>query len=367
MTVDQYQKRRDRLRKSVRQHAASLLVTHPVNVSYLTGFTGEDSYLWVSPDGDLLLSDPRFEEQIGEECPGLPTFIRRPGESLAEVVMGQVSGSASAPLGIEAHRLSVDVFDAWQRQLPDGAMVKTSGLVEQLRMIKDKDEVLRIRRAVDVAQRVFVAVRAQLSARHTERDIADEIERLTRVLGGSGCAFKTIVAAGPRAALPHAIPGEHRLGDQPFVLIDWGAVVAGYRSDLTRVLVTSKIPAKFARIYEVVLAAQQAAIAALKPGVPVSEIDRVAREVVAAAGHGPRFNHGLGHGIGLDIHEAPRLGAKPDLTLEAGMVVTVEPGVYYPGWGGIRIEDDVLITSAGHEVLSSLSRELHENCVDLLA
>jgi Xaa-Pro aminopeptidase len=151
------------------------------------------------------------------------------------------------------------------------------------------------------------------------------------------------------------------------VLIDWGATIDGYRSDLTRVLLTSRIPAKFAKIYETVLAAQTAAIDAMKPGVMVSEVDRAARLVVERAGMGPRFNHGLGHGIGLDIHEAPRLGKNFDRPLEAGMVVTVEPGVYYPGWGGIRIEDDVLITSEGCQVLSSLTRDMLENQVDLLA
>ncbi len=365
--MNNFLKRRDRLRKSLRQHGASaVLVTNSTNVRYLTGFTGDDSYVLISGDGDLLLSDPRFEEQIEEECPGLATFIRQPGELLVEVAVRELKKLKLRSLAIEADSLSVSVFDYWQKELNVGSLVKGSGLVEALRVVKDKDEVQRIRRAIDVAQRVFISIRAQLTERQTERDVANEIERLTRALGGSACAFKPIVAVGARAALPHATPGASALGSSPFVLIDWGAVVDGYRSDLTRVLATSKIPPKFAKVYDVVLAAQSAAISALKPGVMVSEVDRIAREVVEQGGMGPRFNHGLGHGIGLDIHEAPRLGKNHDRALEAGMVVTVEPGVYYAGWGGVRIEDDVLITDHGHEMLSSLPRGLNENCVELL-
>jgi len=365
--MHQFPKRRERLRKQLRQsEARSILVTHPVNVTYLTGFTGDDSYLLLTEDEELLLSDPRFADQISEECPGLATFIRKPGELLPDVTIREVNKRHLKKLAIEADRLSVNAFDQWQQAFQVGPLIKGSGQVEALRAIKDSGEIAAIRRAIDVAERAFTCVRAQLAAVHTERDVAIEIERLVRVLGGTACAFKPIVAVGARAALPHAIPGTSPMGSSPFVLIDWGAIVDGYRSDLTRVLVTSKIPPKFAKVYEVVLAAQTAAIAAMKPGVLVSQIDHIAREIVAQAGMGPRFNHGLGHGIGLDIHEAPRLGKNQDRELEAGMVVTVEPGVYYSGWGGIRIEDDVLITEDGHQFLSSLPRGMHDNCIELL-
>lgn len=365
--MSNFPKRRDRLRKIIRQQQVeSFLVTNPVNVRYLTGFTGGDSYLLVTHESDLLLSDPRYEEQIGEEAPGLATFIRQPGELLAEVTCRELNRLGLASLAVEGDHLSVNTFDQWQARLNVGTLTKTSGWVEGLRMIKDRQELAAIRAAVDVAQRVFTSLRAQLNARQSERDVANEIERLTRALGGSGCAFQPIVAVGPRSALAHAIPGQSRLGSSPFVLIDWGAIVDGYRSDLTRVLTTSRIPAKFAKVYDTVLAAQTAAIDALKPGVMVSQIDAIARDVIAAAGMGPRFNHGLGHGIGLDIHEAPRLGKTQDQPLVAGMVVTVEPGIYYAGWGGVRIEDDVLITPTGCEVLSSLPRGMLENSAPLL-
>jgi Xaa-Pro aminopeptidase len=366
--VTDFSKRRERLRRLLRKtHADAMLVTNFTNVRYLTGFTGDDSYLLVSSESDLLISDPRYEQQIDEECPGLPTLIRKPSELLLDVTCREIAKQSFACLTIEGNSLTVNTYD---RLLADAKVQRlTTGddLVESLRMIKGKDELQLIQRAVGVAERVFTSVRAQLTSRQTEREIANEIERLTRALGGSGCSFKPIVAVGPRAALPHATPGDFQIGSSPFVLIDWGATIDGYRSDLTRVLLTSRIPAKFAKIYETVLAAQTAAIDAMKPGVMVSEVDRAARLVVERAGMGPRFNHGLGHGIGLDIHEAPRLGKNFDRPLEAGMVVTVEPGVYYPGWGGIRIEDDVLITSEGCQVLSSLTRDMLENQVDLLA
>ena len=365
--MQNYLQRRDRLRELVKQTGAEgMLVTNIANVRYLTGFTGDDSFLIVSDEGDLLISDPRYEEQLKEECPSLPTLIRRPSDLLLDVTGQYLRKLGFARLVIEASSLSVAAYDQLAENSGVKQLDKGGVRVESLREIKDADEIRLIRRAIAVAERVFISVRAQLTAQQSERDIANEIDRQVRAHGGSGCSFNPIVAVGARAALPHATPGTSRIGSCPFVLIDWGATVAGYRSDLTRVLMTSRIPAKFFKVYETVLAAQTAAIAALKPGVMVAEIDRVARDVIAEAGMAKRFNHGLGHGIGLDIHEAPRLGKKSDQVLKAGMVVTVEPGVYYPGWGGVRIEDDVLITPGGCEILSSLPRDLEANRVELL-
>jgi Xaa-Pro aminopeptidase len=171
------------------------------------------------------------------------------------------------------------------------------------------------------------------------------------------------VAVGPRAALPHATPTDRQIGSSDFVLIDWGADGGLYKSDLTRVLVTGRISPKLERIYRVVLKAQHKAIAGIRPGVAAEDVDRLAREVISQAGFGRYFGHGLGHGLGLDVHEAPRLGAKSRVVLKPGMVVTVEPGIYLPGWGGVRIEDDVLVTRTGHDVLTSVPKELEEAIV----
>ncbi|MEZ6138817.1 MAG: aminopeptidase P family protein [Pirellulaceae bacterium] len=365
--MSDFKARRNQLRACLQaDDADAMLVTNTTNVSYLTGFTGDDSFLLVTSGADLLLSDPRYEQQIGEECPGLDTFIREPGELIWDVTCRELAKLQIGVLVVESKSLSVASFDHLASEAQVGELRKASVSVEALREIKDESEIAALRRAIAIAERVFVSVRAQMTSSQTEREIANELERQIRVLGGSGCSFKPIVAVGPRAALPHATPGQSRIGDAPFVLIDWGATFDGYRSDLTRVLATSKIPAKFAEVYQAVLAAQTAAIEAMKPGVLVSEIDAIAREVIAAAGMGEQFNHGLGHGIGLDIHEAPRLGKNQDRPLQPGMVVTVEPGVYYPGWGGVRIEDDCLITADGCEVLSSLPRDIASNCVELL-
>lgn len=363
--VTRYQQRRNKLRKSLSgRSGTALLITNENNVRYLTGFTGDDSYLVVDSLQDTLLSDPRYEVQIGEECPGLATHLRLPSELLLDVTGKWLKARDYDSVAIESHSMTVDAY----RQLEQSGLTlqSTAGEVERLREIKDRGEIELLRQAVRIAESVFSSIRAQLTSKMTETDVANELERQIRCLGGSGCSFDPIVAVGPRAALPHARPGNSRIGDSPLVLIDWGATFQGYRSDLTRVLLTSKIPAKIVKAYEAVLAAQQAAIAAMKPGVMVSEIDAIARSVIADANMAKRFNHGLGHGIGLDIHESPRLGSSYDQRLAAGMVVTVEPGVYFPGQGGIRIEDDVLITPSGCERLSCLPRDRQANTIDLI-
>jgi Xaa-Pro aminopeptidase len=237
----------------------------------------------------------------------------------------------------------------------------TSGLVENLRLIKDKYEIARIRAAVLQAENAFAALRSKLRPEMTEKEAADELEHQFRLFGAKDAAFPTIVAVGPRAALPHATPSSRRrIGEADFVLIDWGANEGLYRSDLTRVLVTGRISPKFERIYQVVLAAQNQAIAAIRPGVVAHNVDNVARSMIAKAGFGRQFRHGLGHGLGLFVHESPRLAVKNQTVLKPGMVVTVEPGIYLPGWGGIRIEDDVLVTRTGHEVLTHVPKRLED-------
>lgn len=365
--MSDFAKRRKQLTRLITNESAqALLVTNFNNVTYLTGFTGDDSYLLVTRDDCWMISDPRYEEQISEECPGLTAHIRQPGELTADVTVSEIKKAKLSSLLIEGETMTAGAFEKLKSALPAVSIGLSGGLVESLRAIKDKTEIDTLRLAVKMAERVFTSVRAQLRGDQTELQVANEIDRQVRGIGGSGCSFKPIVAVGPRAALPHARPGSSRIDSAPFVLIDWGAIANLYRSDLTRVLITGKVPPKFAKVYSTVLEAQQTAIAAMKPGVMVSEVDRVARAVTEAAGMGKNFNHGLGHGIGLDIHEAPRLGKNHDRPLEPGMVVTVEPGVYFPGWGGVRIEDDVLITRDGHELLSSLPRSIEENTVELL-
>jgi Xaa-Pro aminopeptidase len=356
--MSRYAARRDKLRRAFRKAGVdALLVTNFTNVTYLTGFSGDDSYLLLLGSEELMVSDPRYTTQLEQECPGLEAAIRPPGVGMVETVAQLAKRGHVSKLGIEGNSMTVALRDQIGTALPKTELASTANLVEDLRIIKDKDEVAEIRRAIWFAERAFNVIRASLRPERTEKEVADELENQIRLYGAKGCSFPPIIAVGARAALPHARPTDQRIGADDFVLIDWGADGGPYKSDLTRVLVTGKIPPKLERIYRVVLSAQEQAIAAITPGVSCHEVDQVARTIIAKAGFGRNFGHGLGHGIGLDIHEAPRLAAQAHLKLEPGMVVTVEPGIYLPGWGGVRIEDDVLVTKGGCQVLTTLGKQ----------
>jgi len=354
--------RRNRLRKLVQQAKAdALLVTNFKNVTYLTGFTGDDSYLLVTLAGETLISDMRYSTQLEEECPGLKLEIRAPGDQMPPAVAAVAQRLRVKFLGIEAESAPVALERALREALPGVALVATSNLVERLRLVKDKDEVQQIREACRQAERAFEVVRALVTPQMTELDMAAELEYQARRFGARALSFPPIVAAGPRAALPHATPSKMPLSTSDFVLVDWGANSGLYMSDLTRIVVTGRISPKLRKIYGVVLTAQLAAIDAIRPGLTCEQVDRVARRIISRAGLGP-LGHGLGHGIGLEIHEAPRLTVGQKTKLRPGMTVTVEPGIYVPGWGGVRIEDDVLVTRTGCEVLSNVPKQI-EDCV----
>lgn len=362
--MDRYEARRDRLRRVAKKVGTeALLVTNFTNVTYLTGFTGDDSYLLLWAGGEVLLSDPRYTTQLGEECPGLDLHIRRPGTNIIQAIAKVLRSAKIGRLGIEADSMSVGLRDRIAAERPKMEILPTSELVETLRQIKDKGEIARIRRAIWYAEKAFGVLRATLRPEKTEKQVVCELEHQMRLFGAKGCSFSSIVGVGPRAALPHANPTGRKVGESDFVLIDWGANEGLYNSDLTRVLVTGRISPKLERVYEIVLRAQTRAIAAIRPGVTARQVDRVARRVIAKAGFGRHFGHGLGHGLGLAVHEAPRFAADSPAVLKPGMVVTVEPGIYLPGWGGVRIEDDVLVTREGHELLTSVPKRLDEAVV----
>ena len=363
--MSRFHQRREKLVRSVRKSGAdAILITNFTNVTYLTSFTGDDSYLLAGDGVEIIISDGRYIEQLEDECPGVDLAIRKPGTEIAAKVKTVVRKAGIRRLAVEADSMTLALRDKLAEALPKVELLSTSGLVEQQREIKDRYEIQEIREAVRLAEKAFGVIRAGLCGEQTERQIAHELEHQIRRFGGVGCSFRPIVAVGARAALPHAVPGDQRVGDDPLLLLDWGATARLYMSDLTRVLVTARISPKLERIYGVVLKAQEAAIAAIRPGAVMSEVDAVARNVITEAGYGKQFGHGLGHGFGLEIHEAPRLAANQDRPLKAGMIVTVEPGIYVPKWGGVRIEDDILVTRGGHESLSSLPKTLEECVVD---
>lgn len=362
--MSRFAARRDRLRKLLKKMGGdALLVTNFTNVTYLTGFTGDDSCLLVSRNDAVIVSDFRYITQLEEECPDVPAHIRPTSVKLIDAAAEVIATAKVSRLAIEADALTVAAYDRLLECLTTVDIRPASGQVEELRQIKDKEEVAEIRQAARYAEKAFAVLRATLRPNRTEKEVTDDLEHQLRLLGAQGSAFPPIVAAGPRGALPHARPTDARVGEHEVLLVDWGATSRGYRSDLTRVLVTGKISPKLERVYRLVLRAQQEAIAAIAPGKRACDVDAVARQIIADGGFGENFGHGLGHGIGLDIHEAPRLSVVNERPLEPGMVVTIEPGIYLPGWGGVRIEDDVLVTKTGHEVITNCPKQLEEMVV----
>lgn len=356
-----FQKRIAKLRRQLAaaDQPNNLLVSNRTNIFYLTGFTGSAGYLLVTPERTTLLTDGRYTTQVQQECPGLNAEIQRQGETLNELLGRFTRKSKIGDLSIESSSLTKASFDQIESKLKTVNLVSTTGFIESLRMIKDKQEIDAIRKSIRVNERTFEVIRAQLTGDQTEREVGFNLEHQMRQFGATGCCFEPIVAVGANAALPHATPGATRIDQNPILLIDWGAEVDHYVSDLTRALwIGSKISAKFCKVYDAVLAAQMAAIDAIRPGAITGDIDGIARKVIEDAGFGKRFTHSLGHGIGLNVHEGPGLRSNQGSELKTGMVVTVEPGIYVPGWGGIRIEDDILVTADGCEVLSELPKQL---------
>ncbi len=358
-----YKQRRDKLRRLVRkENADAILVTSYDNVTYLTGFTGDSSYLLLTRDKEIVLSDKRYTTQLEDECPDVELVIRGPELTMLEQVDKAVRKAKPSSLALEAGSMTWSFAKSLEEKLSKVELVATDGLVEQLREIKDKHEIAEIREAIGIADRAFGVVKAGLRGDQTEKQVADELERQVRLFGGECTAFWPIVGVGPNGALPHYQPGNVKVEESFMVLVDWGAKARLYLSDLTRIIVTGKAPAKLEKVYNTVLKAQKKAIAAIRPGAIMENVDAAARKVITDAGFGKQFGHSLGHGFGLQIHEQPRLAINQKRPLEVGMVITVEPGIYLPGAFGVRIEDDILVTKDGHEVLSHVPKEFAD-CV----
>jgi Xaa-Pro aminopeptidase len=363
--MDHAAERRERLVRLLPQEGLdALLISNPVNVTYLTSFTGDSSTVVLTPRRVLLVSDPRYTGQIADECPGLETFIRPPTQRIAEATAEVIDKLGVHAVGFESGGLTVAVYEHFRELAPAVDWKGAAGRVEELRLVKDDDELSRIRGAIAVAERAFTAFCALLRPQDTEIELCDALEANIRRAGGQGSSFPPIVAVGDRAALPHAPPTDRPVSASEILLVDWGASARGYKSDLTRVLATrtksSCAPAggKLEEIYDVVRKAQEAAIRAVRPGVEARAVDAAARKVIDEAGYGDAFNHGLGHGIGLQIHEGPSLRMNSADVLAEGMVFTIEPGIYLPGWGGVRLEDDVRVTADGCEVLTTAAHDL---------
>lgn len=357
--MDYPAKRRDQLARRLAEEGVDvLLISNPTNVTYLTGFSGDSSYLVVSRARSVLISDMRFTEQIAEECPGLEAKIRPPAQTLQAALGEVLQPLQPRSIGFESSHLSVADLESLRELAPTLDWKPGRDRVEQQRMIKDVSEIEAIREAIRIAERAFDMFLAMLRPEDREKDLSDAMESYIRRAGGTCSSFRTIVASGERAALAHAPPTHRSVGEGEMLLVDWGASGSFYKSDLTRVLGTRRISPKLESIYEVVLRAQEKALRAVRPGLKACDIDAEARSTIAEAGFGEFFGHGLGHGLGLQVHEAPAIRQHSQTVLQPGMIFTIEPGIYLPGWGGIRIEDDILVTPDGGEVLTHVSKEL---------
>ena len=343
----------------------ALVVSDLINVRYLSGFTGSNAALLVFAAGTgavpgVLATDGRYRTQAARQAPDLDLMIER---ACAPHLVGRALAAGAARIGFESHVVTVDGFDALSKRVaghPGATLVRAAGAVESLREVKDAGEVALLRLACEAADAALTDLveRGGLRAGRTERAVARDLEALMLDHGADGRAFETIVAAGANSAIPHHRPTDAVLAGGDFVKIDFGALVAGYHSDMTRTFVLGSASVWQREIYDLVSAAQRAGREALQSGVCLADVDGAARSVIAEAGYGDHFGHGLGHGVGLQIHEAPGIGSAATGTLRAGAVVTVEPGVYLPGRGGVRIEDTLAVSSASPELLTRFPKEL---------
>jgi Xaa-Pro aminopeptidase len=334
----------------------ALLVTNLVNVRYLTGFAGSNGMAVVGSAIRRFITDFRYVEQAQVQVEGFDVE-QAPQDFNAALKDGWPEGPLR--LGFEDDHVSVRRHARLRELLPDRVeLVPAGGAVEKLRAVKDAGEIARIRAAAELADAVYGMLREQGLIGRTERDVALAIENEMRRLGAEGPSFDSIVASAERGALPHAEPADVPIAQGTLVTLDIGARLDGYCSDCTRTWATGDLPDDLAEAYALVRRAQEESLAAVRPGPAGREIDAVARDIITAAGHGEHFGHGLGHGVGMEIHEAPRLGTTAEAALVAGNVVTVEPGVYLPGRGGVRIEDLVVVTEHGRSVLSGTTKDL---------
>jgi Xaa-Pro aminopeptidase len=334
-----------------------LLVTSLINVRYVTGYTGSNGLALVGPDTRLFVTDFRYIEQAAEEVD--PSYERRRDQLELYDGLGAAMPAGELRLGFDDTSVTVRQHRRLRELLPGRVeLVAAGGLVERLRAVKAPDEVGRIRAATELADAALSELLEAGLVGRTERELADSLEQAMRRRGAQRPSFDSIVAAGPHGALPHATPREVEVGPDQLVVIDWGAELDGYCSDCTRTVATGEPLPEAREVYELVLAAELAGIEAVRAGVGGRDVDAVARAVIDAGGHSEHFGHGLGHGVGTEVHEAPRLSMRSDDQLQSGNVVTVEPGVYLPGELGVRIEDLVVVADGGCEVLTSLDKQL---------
>ena len=336
--------------KLQQENIDAFLITYPVNRRYITGFSGSSGFALITVDQHILITDARYKVQSRQEAPDWTIVFH--SNSIMETVAQQCRFYGVQTLAFEAEYVSYQMYCELKEWLPTVQLHPIGGWIEQLRVQKTDQEIEHIRRATEIVDFTFEKLMKELRPGLTELQVAARIETLLREQGASSSSFESIVASGKRSALPHGRASMKTLEKGDLVILDFGAWFQGYASDITRTIVLGPANKKQKEMYTLVLEAQTRAIESIAPGVTGKEVDQVARDWIASNGYGDFFEHATGHGIGLEVHESPLLRRTSEDRLEEGMVVTVEPGVYLPDFGGVRIEDDVLVTATGNEILT---------------
>jgi len=337
----------------------ALIISKPSNRRYMSGFTGSSAELLLTASGDrILITDFRYVEQARIQSPGFK--IIQQGMDITHTIKDLADTYSLKNIGIEKEYITLSTYEEYTDKIPGIVFVPVSDPCEVMRRVKKDQELDRIKKAIEIADKTFLHIREYIVPGLSEIEIATEIDFFMRRLGSERNAFDTIVASGERSSLPHGTPTNRAVGRGDFVTMDFGAVFGGYCSDITRTIIIGQPDTRQEQIYKLVGEAQETAIRNIRPGMRGIDVDKIARDIISNAGYGENFGHGLGHGVGLDIHEGPRFSTRDDSILEPGMVVTVEPGVYIPGWGGVRIEDIIVVTSQGCEVLTKAPKSIQD-------
>jgi len=336
----------------------AFLISNPVHCFYLSGFTGTKCWLLITlaPVPNILITDFRYREQAQEQVQGYEVVIQE--ESIFQTLSQLFKQYNLKTVGLDQDNITLAVYAKLKEEAPNVNFCSLQDPCGEIRRVKTPDELILLKKAVEIADKAFLHILEYLQPGLTEREIALELEFFMRRLGGSKNAFDTIVASGNRAALPHGVATNKILQTGEFVVMDFGTVYQGYYSDMTRTIILGEPDLRQQEIYQLVLQAQTEVYRNIQPGMRASEADALARRIIEEAGYSENFGHGLGHGVGLEIHEEPRLSPRDETILEPGMIVTVEPGIYIPSWGGVRIEDMVVITSDGCEILTKSPKML---------
>ena len=338
------------------QKADGLIITNLINIRYLTGYSGSSGLLWISKKGSVFFTDFRYQEQVKREVKGVKSVIIKNG--LWEELFLNPGFKKARKIGFEKNDLKYHQYELLKKELKAKKTLPLTGLTEELRKVKDPDEIKCIARAAAIADQAFSRIVKIVKPGMTELEITGRLESLMKSFGSLKISFDTIVGSGPNSALPHAQPSERKIRKGDFIVFDFGATYRGYHSDMTRTVCIGEPSPKHLKVYDTVLKSQLAGLKSIKAGIKGMEADQAARAVINAAGYAKHFGHGLGHGVGLEVHEAPGVGSKSVNLLPVNSVVTVEPGIYLPGWGGVRIEDLVVVTARGCRILSNSPKKL---------